>query len=87
MLHALGEVASDVHDEPGCLLYATHVDGEHVVTIERWQSQADLESHGSGPVVSRLYELLGDSLAQEPQVFTLASVPFGDPLKGTLDRR
>ena len=83
-LDALASVAHDVHAEPGNELYAAHTDGEHIVNIERWATREELEAHAAGPAVKRLYELMGDAMLDEGQIYLLDAVPSGDPSKGVL---
>jgi len=50
------EAAIDVHDEPGCELYAVHETDEQVVVIEKWVDAASLQAHREGKVVAALLE-------------------------------
>jgi len=72
-----------VHDEPGCELYAMHSDGERVVMIERWTTVADLDAHAAGDAIQELQRLHGDAV-QTLEVLRLENLPFGDPVKATV---
>ena len=50
------EVSVDVHEEPGCELYAVHQTDEQVVVIEKWVDAASLQAHRDGRVVAALLE-------------------------------
>ena len=42
------------HEEEGCLLYALHrdnADPHHLVLLERWRSQEDLDAHFATPPI------------------------------------
>ncbi len=50
------------HEEQGCLNYALHrdaADANHLVLIERWRSQADLDAHMGQPYVADLFAAAG----------------------------
>src|SRR5659263_661331 len=49
------EVSPLVHREPGCELYAAHLEqgGDTVVMVERWTTRADLEAHSQGAAIAR----------------------------------
>lgn len=77
------------HEEPGCLTYALHRDNDdpdHIVLIERWQSQADLDAHLASPHVADLLETAGTPglLAEPPRLSFLTGLPLGNPAKGSL---
>jgi quinol monooxygenase YgiN len=84
ILDAFALIAPKVHDESGCELYAAHHSATHVVIIERWSAPADLAAHAAGTPVGQLHALLHGLLAQPTDVTVLENVPFGDPLKGTI---
>ena len=50
------EASVDVHDEPGCELYAVHETDDQVVVIEKWVDAASLQAHRDGRVVAALLE-------------------------------
>ncbi len=79
-------IAQDVHDEPGCELYAVHIaqDESLVVMIERWSSQEELQAHIDGPTLKKL-AVLSEGLRSAPSdVIRLTPVPMGDPAKGVV---
>ena len=73
-----------VHEEPGCELYALHEDGYGLVLIERWASQEELKAHGAGETFNRLTEGVKEDLTEPLGVRLLSGVPVGDPAKGAL---
>lgn len=84
ILDAFALVAPLVHAEPGCELYAAHQSATHVVIIERWSEAANLAAHAAGTPMSQLNALLHGLQAEPTDVTVLENVPFGDPLKGTI---
>ncbi|QYH36862.1 putative quinol monooxygenase [Salinibacterium sp. M195] len=74
-----------VHDEPGCELYAMHeaADGSFVM-IEKWESEALLDAHGSSPAVAALVGEIKDHLTAEVAVVRMTALPMGSPSKGAL---
>ncbi len=77
------------HEEDGCLSYALHVDNanpNHLVNIERWRSQEELDAHMATPYVAALYEVAGQPgmLAQAPTVTMCTSLGLGQAGKGNL---
>ena len=80
------EVAPLVHQEPGCELYAAHLQqgGDAVVMVERWSSPAALAGHASGAALARLNELNEGMLEKPYDVWRLDNVPLGDPAKATI---
>lgn len=84
VLDAFAAVSPLVHEEAGCELYAAHTNGDLVVMVERWASQADLQAHAAGAPLVELGRLTEDALTKPIDVHVLENVPFGDPLKGTI---
>ncbi len=80
------EVSPLVHREPGCELYAAHLEqgGDTVVMVERWTTRADLEAHSKGAAIARLNELNEGLRAGPAEVLVLDPVPLGDERKGAL---
>jgi quinol monooxygenase YgiN len=72
-----------VHDEQGCELYAAHTDGERVVMVERWTTEADLDAHATGAPIEELHRLHGDAV-ESVEVLRLENLPFGQPDKATI---
>lgn len=78
------EVIPQVHDEPGCALYALHRSKDKLVMIEKWESSEALAAHGRGPALAELGKRLGDLTAEPMQLMMLEPVPAGVPAKGAL---
>ena len=85
-IEAFREVSPLVHAEPGCELYAAHLqqDGDTVIMVERWTTREDLDAHAAGAPLARLNELNADLLERPYDVWFLDAVPFGDAAKGTI---
>ena len=74
-----------VHAEPGCLLYAIHDAEDGTITmIEKWESVADLDAHGSGEAVVALQAATKDLLAEPATVVRMTPIPVGEPGVGAL---
>ncbi len=77
------------HEEEGCLTYALHRDASdphHLVLIERWRSQADLDAHMTQPHVAELSGVLRAPglLAAPTDLSFLTPLGLGTPAKGSL---
>ena len=77
------------HEEEGCLTYALHrdnADPDHLVLIERWRSQEDLDAHMTKPYVADLFAVAGTPgmLASAPELAFLSPLPAGQGAKGAL---
>lgn len=80
------------HQEAGCITYALHRDNanpDHLVHVERWRSQRDLDEHMQQPYVADLFAVAGTPgvLAQPPQLTQTTAMGIGDPAKGLLAGR
>ncbi|GAB2845807.1 putative quinol monooxygenase [Microbacterium insulae] len=86
VIEAFREVSPLVHEEPGCELYAAHLeqDGDTVVMVERWTTRADLDAHAQGAPLARLNELNAGLLMRPYDVWFLDAVVLGDPAKGMI---
>ncbi len=84
-LRIFAENAAAVHAEQGCELYAAHeaADGT-ILMIEKWASQADVDSHLAGEPVRVYREARQPFEAQRPQMEIVTAVPAGDPVRGAL---
>ncbi len=82
---ALSPAISEVHQEPGCLLYAIHeAPNNQIFMIEKWESAALLDAHGQGEPVKRLNASL-EGLLEKPVVVTrLEPIPAGTAQQGAL---
>jgi len=85
VLAALEPAIAAVHQEPGCLLYAIHdaPDGT-IVMIEKWESVALLDAHGTSPAVAALNVALKGLVAAPTDVTRLVPLPMGEESKGAL---
>ena len=89
VLAAFEACLTQTHQEEGCLTYALHRDNDnpdHLVLVERWRSQADLDEHMQKPYVAELFAAAGTPglLAEAPRLTFSSSVPLGDAGKGSL---
>jgi quinol monooxygenase YgiN len=85
LLEALRIAIPGVHDEPGCLLYAIQEapDGT-IVMIEKWESEALLDEHGSSAAVAAAAPTFATALSSPVAVTRLSPIPIGDAAKGAL---
>jgi quinol monooxygenase YgiN len=77
------------HAEDGCLKYALHRDAkdpDHLLHVEVWRSQADLDAHFTQPHLAELVGALGEPglLAGRPPTWFATPIEIGDPAKGLL---
>ena len=78
---AIGEV----HQEPGCQLYAVHeVPNGQIVMIEKWDSSELLDAHGDGAAVERLNASLEGLLEEPVEVTRLVPIAAGTAHQGML---
>ena len=82
---ALSPAIAEVHEEPGCELYAIHeAPNGQIIMIEKWETAELLDAHGAGEPVKRLNTSL-DGLLQGPvEVTRLLPIPAGTAQQGTL---
>jgi quinol monooxygenase YgiN len=82
---ALSPAIAEVHEEPGCELYAIHeAPNGQIVMIEKWASAELLDAHGAGDPVKRLNASLEGLLAEPVAVTRLAAIPAGTSAQGAL---
>ncbi|MDP9983939.1 quinol monooxygenase YgiN [Pseudarthrobacter oxydans] len=82
---ALTPAIAEVHQEPGCLLYAIHeAPNGQIVMIEKWQSADLLDAHGDGDAVKRLNSSLEGLLEVPVEVTRLVAIPAGTASQGAL---
>ncbi|MET1089783.1 MAG: putative quinol monooxygenase [Arthrobacter sp.] len=82
---ALSPAITEVHEEPGCLLYAIHeTPNGQILMIEKWESAALLDAHGAGDPVKRLNASLEGLLETPVEVIRMAPIPAGTAHQGTL---
>ena len=85
LAEALRTTMPAVHAERGCLLYAIHDAEDGTITmIEKWESVADLDAHGSGEAVVALQAATKDLLAGPATVVRMTPIPVGEPGVGSL---
>lgn len=85
LAEALGSAMPAVHAERGCLLYAIHDAEDGTITmIEKWESVADLDAHGSSPAVAALQAGIEGLVAEPPLVTRMTPIPVGEPGVGAL---
>ena len=82
---ALSPAIAEVHDEPGCLLYAIHEDPKgQILMIEKWETAELLDAHGEGDAVKRLNASLEGLLKEPVEVTRLAPIAAGTEHQGAL---
>ncbi|SDS60965.1 Quinol monooxygenase YgiN [Pseudarthrobacter equi] len=85
VVEALSPAITEVHQEPGCLLYAIHeAPNGQIVMIEKWQSAALLDAHGEGEAVKRLNASLEGLLSTPVEVTRLSAIPAGTTSQGEI---
>jgi quinol monooxygenase YgiN len=86
VIAALKVAIAQVHEEPGCHLYALHEAPGALVLIEDWESDEALAVHGAAPALAELGKRLDGTLEGRPELVVLAPIPAGDPVRGQLRR-
>ena len=82
---ALSPAIAEVHEEPGCLLYAIHESPTgRIMMIEKWESAELLDAHGAGDAVKRLNVSLDGLLEKPVEVTRLVPIPAGTSHQGAL---
>lgn len=82
---ALSPAIAEVHEEPGCLLYAIHeAPNGQIIMIEKWETTELLDAHGEGEAVKRLNASLDGLLKKSVDVTRLSPIPAGTEHQGTL---
>ena len=82
---ALSPAIAEVHEEPGCLLYAIHEDPNgQILMIEKWETAELLDAHGEGEAVQRLNASLEGLLKEPVEVTRLAPILAGTQHQGML---
>ena len=84
VLEVFAGLVAEVHQEPGCELYALHVHGGDIVVVEKWTDAELLRRHSEGAALVRLNQELDGLLAAPADVLPLTPHPAGDPAKGAL---
>ena len=82
---ALAPAIAEVHEEPGCLLYAIHESPNgQIMMIEKWESVELLDAHGAGDAVKRLNTSLEGLLEEPVEVTRLVPIHAGTAHQGAL---
>jgi quinol monooxygenase YgiN len=82
---ALSPAIEEVHQEPGCELYAIHrAPNGQIVMIEKWESSELLDAHGEGAAVERLNASLDGLLEVPVEVTRLEPISAGTEHQGQL---
>jgi quinol monooxygenase YgiN len=89
LVEAFAEAIARTHEEEGCLLYALHrdaADPDHFVHVEKYRSQADVDSHMAQPYTQAVFAWAGTpgNLARAPQLTFLTGLGMGTAEKGSL---
>jgi quinol monooxygenase YgiN len=84
VIAALKTAAEQVHDEPGCDLYALHEAADRLVMVEKWASPEALAAHRDGAALAALGGALRGKVTGAPDVVVLRPAPAGDTAKGQL---
>jgi len=74
---ALRELAGASKNDHGCIsydLFASESAPGAFVTIEEWESQADLDAHMASPHIAEMITVAGDHLDGFPAIHTLRSL-------------
>ena len=82
----LTRAVAEVHNEPGCQLYALHESDGAFIFVEQWADAQALQTHSTAPAVTGMFKAVGDHLAEPPDIKMAAPIPVGDPAKGQLVR-
>ncbi|WP_214366473.1 putative quinol monooxygenase [Pseudonocardia sp. H11422] len=82
---ALREAIPQVHDEPGCLLYALHREPSGAfVFVEKWSSAQALKVHSGAAALAAMNPKLEGILARPAEVHVLTPLPEGALERGAL---
>jgi len=85
-LELLRGVIEASHAEDGCVKYTLHRSKNETGTfsiVERWRSQADLDTHFAMPHMAPMQEVFG-YLEKPPTILFCEPMPTGDDAKGAL---
>lgn len=82
VLAALATCAEQTRQEEGCLRYDVHrdnADPDHLILLEQWRSQADLDAHMTTSYVADLFAVAGTPgmLAAAPDLTFATAVDAG----------
>jgi quinol monooxygenase YgiN len=74
---ALASLVEPTRAEAGCIsydLFQSAVDASTFVTVEKWQSQTDLDAHMKTPHVAQALGAAGDAFAGPPAIHPLTAL-------------
>jgi len=86
-LALLQRAQGPTHAEPGCRLYALHVDAADpraFVFVEIWDDADAFDSHIASPHVQELIASSDGVFTGPPEIQTLDPLPHGHALKGAV---
>ncbi len=85
LVERLRVAIAEVHEEPGCLLYAIHgaPDGS-IVMIEKWENERLLDEHAAGEPVQRLDASIAGLITAPVEVTRLRPIAAGRESQGRL---
>ena len=86
-LALLRRAQTATHAEPGCRLYALHVDAADpraFVFVEIWDDADAFDSHIASPHVQELIASSDGVFTGPPEIQTLDPLPHGHALKGAV---
>jgi quinol monooxygenase YgiN len=86
LLDVLRDLIPAVHEEPGCTLYAAHVDDAtgDVVFVERYVDAAAFADHENGSALAQHGPRLRALLVSDPELAVMTPFAAGDGVKGVL---
>ena len=85
LLQELRRFIADVHQEPGCDLFALHdAADETFVLIEKWTTEQNLDDHAAAAPVARFNAAIAALVEAPPVVTRMTAVPAGTERQGVL---
>ena len=89
VVKAFAECIPPTHAEEGCLKYALHRDSkdpDHLIHIEKWRSQADLDEHMRSEHLAKVFTALGAPglLTGRASMWFCDSEMIGEPAKAAI---
>ncbi len=79
---ALRELTAASRQDNGCLSYELFVSESApgtFITVEKWQSQEDIDTHMASPHIAQVITVAGDHFDGFPAIHTLRSLEPGQP--------
>lgn len=86
ILDAYREVVPLIHEEPGCEMFAVHIDEPQntIVIVERWSTPADHLAHKESHLTDRIRELHKGIGTRRNKFYFVQPTNIGDPHKGAI---